>query len=185
MRCIDCSGKIVTVHGDLQLRDKILGDIKVPDTEYEQCQTCGKMRYTPTTLEDIESAENQRLETLLLKRPLGDFITASEVANILGCTRQALHKHKRIRRGFIHFVRHNDKIFYLKESVLQFKKTNDGRIPLAESEKDPSSEKIIQFADLVGKGKTLSKCEFDAGSATPCGIDFNDSKSKNDNLMEG
>lgn len=187
MRCINCSGKIITVNGDLQFRDKLLGDIKVPDTEYEKCETCGKMQYTPTTLKDIESAENQKLEALLLKRPLGDFITASEVANILGCTRQALHKHKRIRRGFIHSVKHNDKIFYLRESVLQFKKTNDGRIPLAKTETDTSSENIIKFADYYRKEKreTSSGCGFDAGSATPCTSDSNDGKSKNEDLMEG
>lgn len=127
---MNCSGKYAPTKSPLYLHDKILGTIEVHDTEYLECEGCGKKKYSAKTLRDIEAAEDKRLRELLLKRPLGDFILGQEVADILGCSRQAVHKHKRIRRGFIHFVKFNNQLQYLKESVFLFKETGDGRCPL-------------------------------------------------------
>jgi hypothetical protein len=142
MRCINCSGQIVTINGDLELQDKILGEFTVQDTEFDQCEDCGEKLYSPITLKAIEETEAKRKKELLLEKPLNSFITAAEVAKILGCTRQAVHKHKRIRRGFIHFVKHNGILQYLKESVELFKETGDGRLPLVEPKKKTKSNII-------------------------------------------
>jgi biotin operon repressor len=117
--------------GDLSLSDKILGDYVISDTEWDQCDGCGEILYSPVTMRDIEKTEAQIKTELLLNKPLKEFILGPEVSEMLGCSRQAIHKHKRIRRGFIHFVKHNNKMFYLKESVEQYVKTGDGRIQLS------------------------------------------------------
>jgi len=169
MRCINCSGQIVTIKGDLKLQDKVLGDFTAPNTEFEQCENCGEKLYSPITLKAIEDTEAKRKEELLLKKPLENFLSATEVAKILGCTRQAIHKHKRIRRGFIHFVKHNGILLYLKESVELFKETGDGRLPLAEKKKKRKS-KVISFADHQRRkqhGQSM-ECHLDAGSDSPC-----------------
>ena len=94
MQCINCSGQIVTINGDLELQDKILGEFIVYDTEFDQCEDCGEKLYSSITLKAIEEAEAKRKKELLLEKSLNSFITATEVAKILGCTRQAVHKHK-------------------------------------------------------------------------------------------
>ncbi|MCA1793267.1 MAG: helix-turn-helix domain-containing protein [Desulfobacteraceae bacterium] len=131
----------MTIKGNLKLKDKILGDFVVPDTTWEQCDTCGHILYTPITMRAIEKTESDRKKQLLLKRPIGDFIPATEVAKILRCSRQAIHKHKRIRRGFIHFVMHNGSYQYLKESVELYNKTGDGRLPLVK----PNPQNFIKI----------------------------------------
>ena len=49
---------------------------------------------------------------------------------MLGVSRQALHKHRRIRRGFIFQTMFDGKIVYLKQSVFQYMKKGDGRFSL-------------------------------------------------------
>ena len=169
MRCVNCSGQFVTIRGDLEIRDKILGNFIVPDTEYEECEMCGEKLYSPVTIRDIEKEEDLIKKKLLIRRSLEEFILAAEAAQILGCSRQAVHKHKRIRRGFIHFVIHNDKIYYLKKSVEQYKKTGDGRIQLSAPEPKQTSN-IIDFAKYYKEkpNKKETKCFMDAGSDSPC-----------------
>lgn len=186
MRCINCSGQIVTIKGELNLQDKVLGDFIVPNTEFEQCKNCGEKLYLPITLKEIEDTEAKRKEELLLNKPLKSFITVGEVAKILGCTRQAVHKHKKIRRGFIHFVNHNGVLYYLKESVDLFKETGDGRLPLAESKKKIKN-KIINFSNFYKKKQQEQRieCLLDAGSDGHC-LDLKQEKSiSNEVLMEG
>jgi len=145
MRCVNCSGQFLTITGNLELRDKILGDLVVTDTVWEECNDCGHILYTPITMRAMEKAESEKKKELLLNRPIRDFIPATEVAKILGCSRQAIHKHKRIRNGFIHFVMHNGTYQYLKESVELYHKTGDGRLPLAESKRQIPSN-IVDFS---------------------------------------
>ncbi len=184
MRCIKCSGLILTINGDLELRDKILGDFTVLNTEYEQCKDCGEKLYSPVTLKAIEETEAKRKEELLLGKPLNNFLSAAEVAKILGCTRQAIHKHKRIRRGFIHFVRHNGILLYLKKSVELFKETGDGRLPLAEPKKKTKFQ-IISFSDIQRRKQQgqSRECLLDAGSDSPCIVQ--EKSISNEELMEG
>jgi len=173
----------VTIRGNLKLWDKILGYFIVADTEYEECEMCGEKLYSPGTIQAIEKAEDLRKNKLLLKKPLEEFILATEVAQILNCSRQAVHKHKRIRRGFIHFVNHNDKIYYLKESVELYKETGDGRIQLS-APKPKQISNVINFAKHLRKKhyKIETECFIDAGSDSPCLTEEN--KPKKDILEE-
>ncbi len=143
MRCLNCSGQYVTIKGDLEMSDKILGDYIVPNTEYERCEGCGEKLFSPITLSDIEKAEMTRKNELMLRKPLGDFISAVEVGKVLNCSRQAVHKHKRIGRGFIHFIKYDGTYHYHKKSVLLYKETGDGRFQL-----EKPKSKIISFSDI-------------------------------------
>lgn len=186
MRCVNCSGQFMTRKGDLTVSDKIIGDFIVSDTEWDQCDSCGEIIYSPITMKDIEKTEGQIKNELLLKKSLKEFILGPEVAKILGCSRQAIHKHKRIRRGFIHFVKYNSTIYYLKESVEQYKDTGDGRIQLSAPGYEQTSN-VINFAEYYRKknNEIKTKCVVDAGSDSPCLTE--DTKQKNylEESMEG
>jgi predicted DNA-binding protein YlxM (UPF0122 family) len=144
MRCLECSSFFVSKRGDLKVSDPIVGDFIVPDVEYELCEGCGEELYSPATLEAIENAEENLKNELLFKKPLQDFITATEAAKILNISRQAIHKHRRIRRGFIHFVKYMGKSLYHKKSVELYKETGDGRFSLAPQKmKETISDKQV------------------------------------------
>ncbi|MDD9303169.1 MAG: helix-turn-helix domain-containing protein [Desulfobacter sp.] len=164
MQCVICHNEFTLVKGALQLHDKILGTFTVKDTVYEQCEGCGEKLYLPKTLRDIEETEKNRKYELLMKCALEDFIKATEVAEILGCSKQAVHKHKRIRRGFIHFVRHNNQIWYHKKSVKLFLKNGDGRFPLAEIKEKQAN--VIKFSDLK-KASDIKNENYDTAANNP------------------
>ncbi|MBF0398687.1 MAG: hypothetical protein HQK78_18065 [Desulfobacterales bacterium] len=177
----------MTIKGNLEIQDKILGDFIVPNTEFSQCENCGEKLYSPITLKAIEETEAKKKEELLLKKPLNSFIPASQVAKILKCTRQAIHKHKKIKRGFIHFINYNGTLQYLKESVELFKKTGDGRIPLIIETKKKNN--IIDINDFKNQKKQSPKYQLNAGYDYPC-FNLKENKSthksiSNEVLMEG
>jgi hypothetical protein len=101
------------------------------------------------TAKRIEERRYEILKQWLQSQPLNAFISATETASILGISRQALHKHKRIRRGFIYCTTFGEKKvrLYLKNSVLQFKKTGDGRFPLRQLVGEAES-----VADIISAG---------------------------------
>jgi hypothetical protein len=159
MICLECSSFTIPKKGDIVLNDDILGEFTVKDVEYDMCETCGDSYYPPETLKKIEAQESRIKENLLLERSLKEFIYAEDVAEILDCTRQAVHKNKRIRRGFIHWLKYGGKICYLKKSVIMFKKTGDGRLPLASKQWGP----VKNFGPLtISRGKSIQR-SFESG----------------------
>jgi hypothetical protein len=78
----------------------------------------------------IETERNNRIQKILIQFPISDFISAGETASILGISRQALHKNRRINHGFIYKTKFSGVTVYLRLSVLMFKKTGDGRFTL-------------------------------------------------------
>jgi hypothetical protein len=136
MRCNQCGGKYITKHGDLDITDAYVGPFTVPAVEYFECEGCGDLAYSPETILEIEKARKVGLEEMLQSFPLRDFVTATRAGVMLGISRQALHKHRRIRRGFIFKTQFADRTLYLNKSVLLFKDTGDGRFPLVEPEKE-------------------------------------------------
>lgn len=131
MRCLKCGGTYQTTKGSLKLNDKIIGSFNVHNVEYRKCTQCHKLRYPANTAYKIEETKKQIKNRLIGKLPVTDFIGASAAAKILNKSRQAMHKHRRIRRGFIYSIRHEGRILYHKRSVLDFKETGDGRFKLS------------------------------------------------------
>ena len=114
MRCNQCGGKYITKHGDLDLTDVYVGPFTVPAVEYLECEGCGDLAYSPETVLEIEKARKAALEEILQSFPLRDFVAANQAGVMLGISRQALHKHRRIRRGFIFKTQFAGKTVYLK-----------------------------------------------------------------------
>ncbi len=144
MKCYNCGHEYFAHNGALAICDEYIGVFIVHNLSYMKCGQCGDKLYTPEAAKQIENSRNAALSAAILSRPIKSFISSSEAASILGISRQALHKHRRIRRGFIFQTRFDGKIVYLKESVLRFKQTGDGRFPLTDgtSEKPSYSHSI-------------------------------------------
>ncbi len=133
MKCSECGGTYVRLRGDLDLIDKFAGPIRVHAADYMRCDQCDGFLFSPIVSRKIERARHEKLQQILLAQPIGAFVNATETANTLRITRQALNKHRRISRGFIFQTRFGGRTVYLRKSVEQFARTGDGRFPLWES----------------------------------------------------
>jgi len=131
--CTSCGGWMDRNQGPLLLSDARLGMIAIPQATYWKCKSCGKMLYPIATARLIEEQSNRRRDEIVRLYPIGEFLNATDTAAVLGISRQALHKHRRISNGFIYQTTLSGKIVYLKQSVDLFKRTGDGRFSLAES----------------------------------------------------
>jgi hypothetical protein len=134
------------------LADDHVGFLVVYDVEYFECEECGDYLFPPATAKKIGEARDQRISEILQSRPISEYISAAETAAILGISRQALHKHRRISRGFIYQLQFGAKTVYLKSSVLQFKETEDGRFLLC------PPERPVVFQEWMGS--TASQFSF-------------------------
>lgn len=132
MRCYECGGTYKKHIGSLNLHNKFIGNYEIFNVEYYKCDNCGNLLFPKETTFKIEKKEQERRDSLIKQLPLEEFIFASEAAKILNISRQALHKHRRIRRGFIYSILFGRKKLYHKKSILLFKERGDGRFPLTD-----------------------------------------------------
>lgn len=130
MNCLECGGTYTEKFGYYSLHDEYVGNIIIKGIPYYQCDKCEDILYSKAMAQAIESERNKRIHYLLSQYPIGDFISATESASIMGISRQALHKNRRINHGFIYQAKFCGLTVYLKQSVQQYKKTGDGRFPL-------------------------------------------------------
>jgi hypothetical protein len=139
MDCLQCGGTYARKSGIYSLVDPYAGNITVEGVSYYQCDNCKDTLYSPEMARIIDSQRNKRIHELLDRFPIGDFIGAAETASMLGISRQALHKNRRINHGFIYQTKFGSITLYLKQSVQQYKRTGDGRFPLQSSRYSPST----------------------------------------------
>jgi len=130
MDCLECGGTYTEKSGTYLLADPYVGNIIVAGVSYYECDKCGDILYSADMAQKIESERNKRIHEILNQFPIGDFISAAETASMLGISRQALHKNRRINHGFIYQTKFGPITLYLKQSVQQYKKIGDGRFPL-------------------------------------------------------
>jgi hypothetical protein len=131
MKCYTC-GNIYDEHeGTLELHNKIIGNYNVYLAKYYKCAGCGALLFPKETAKKIASKEEEIRNNFIRKLPVDEFIVATEAADILGITKQALHKHRRIKKGFIYSAIIGGKRLYNKKSVQLFKETKDGRFNLS------------------------------------------------------
>lgn len=131
MRCLNCGGKFENHNGSLKIENSIIGPFSIYDIEFEKCNECNKIRYTATTAKIIEERREKILAVKIGKLPVAEFIPAIEAANLLGISKQAFNKHRRVKKGFIYSFEFNDgRRMYHKKSVELFKQTGDGRFSL-------------------------------------------------------
>jgi hypothetical protein len=131
MKCYTC-GNIYNEHeGTLELHNKSIGSYNIYSAKYYKCEGCGALLFPKETAKKIASKEEEIRNNLIRKLPVGEFIVATEAADILGITKQAFHKHRRIKNGFIYSAILGGKRLYNKKSVNLFKETKDGRFNLS------------------------------------------------------
>jgi hypothetical protein len=130
MRCYKCGGAYIETTDRYEFIDPYVGPVSVRGVPYFKCNQCDDVLFTVEMSQALEIVRNNREQELLNQFPIGDFISASETASLLEITRQALHKNRRIRHGFIHQTKFGGATVYLNKSVIQFKSNGDGRFPL-------------------------------------------------------
>lgn len=130
MNCLECGGTYTEKSGIYVLDDPYVGEISIKGVPYYQCDKCEDILYSAAMAKAIESERNKRIHERLSQFPISDFIGAAETASILGISRQALNKNRRINHGFIYQTKIAGLTVYLRQSVLKYKRTLDGRSPL-------------------------------------------------------
>jgi len=133
MRCLKCGGELTKEKGSLMVNRDFIGSFTIDNVNYKRCNSCGNIRFPAPTAKAIEGKELKIREALIGKLPASELIGATAAAKILGISRQAMHKHVRIRRGFIYSIKIDDKLFYNKKSVRLYKEKGDGRFQLTTS----------------------------------------------------
>lgn len=133
MRCYKCGDAYRETSELYEFVDPYVGPVSVQGVPYYKCDQCDEVLFTVEMSQALEAARNNREQELLKQIPIGDFMSASETASLLGISRQALHKNRRIRHGFIHQTTFGGATVYLKKSVIQFKRIGDGRFSLYSS----------------------------------------------------
>jgi len=166
MKCYNCGHEFVSYTGSLELPSKILGSYTVNNVCYLKCSHCGELFLTDTAWQLADEKENQLITDFIGDLAINDFIGASKTASILGISRQALHKHRRIRRGFIYSITLEGKKYYHRESVNLFRKTGNGRFPLMKSVPQKAVKYILvttppqpaqnRFSEYGGQNEIIS-----------------------------
>jgi len=170
MLCNNCGGNLIEITGNLSFDDDIIGRYEITNAHYSKCEQCGEKLLPEATWEKADLEEAKTLEKMITSLPVSEFISATEAAKNLGISRQAIHKHNRIRKGFIYSIKLGGKLFYHRKSTLLFKETGDGRFPLVKKTKQepkysiyhrisalPYLEDFNHFFDNI---KTLDKSTY-------------------------
>jgi len=142
MDCLQCGGTYTEKSGIYSLVDPYVGNIIVEGVSYYQCDKCEDILFSAEMAQAIESERNKRIHEILNRFPIGDFLSATDTASMLGISRQALHKNSRINHGFIYQTKFGPITLYLKQSVQQYKKIGDGRFSLHSHRRIPPTEYV-------------------------------------------
>jgi len=133
--CEKCGEEVIELNGRLELEDLYVGIIILKQASFSSCKNCHFL-YPVETLQQIEKAREILIQQYINDYPIRDFVTSGKAASMLGITRQALNKNRRIRRGFIYKVDKSDNCtLFLRQSVELYKKAGDGRFPLFPEER--------------------------------------------------
>ena len=157
MKCYDCGGSLANCTGSLDLPSVALGSFTLTNVAYLKCYQCGEVILPDDTWEMADQKENDLINDFLMNLPVKDYIGASAVASILNISRQGLHKHRRIRRGFIYSIVHEGKRLYNKKSVEMYKETNDGRFLLSGTISQDKTEYVLVPVITDIKGVSYTK----------------------------
>ena len=130
MRCPECGGELETRRGTLRLLDEMAGPLVIANVEYRTCKACGSQQYPPATALRIAESRRRQIEEFIQEMPVAHFVTVGQAASLLGVSKQAFSKNRRIKAGFIYGTALGDRKIYLKASVLRFGRLGDGRFPL-------------------------------------------------------
>ncbi|TRZ50631.1 hypothetical protein D4S03_06400 [bacterium] len=133
MNCLKCGSTYLPKKQKLVISDKYVGPISIENASYYQCEKCDEKLLPVATARRIDKRRQEMFREYLQNQPISAFFSASEMASFLGISRQALHKHKRIRKGFIYNTFFENRVIYLRKSADLYKKTGDGRFDVSYS----------------------------------------------------
>ena len=142
MRPCECGGVYEKMQGPLEIDDRYVGLLKLESADFYECPDCKDRVYPLDTARAIENARAKITEEILQAQPLHAFLSAADTAALLGITRQALHKNKRIRHGFIYRTSLGGLVVYLKKSVDLYREKGDGRFLLSDLINARSNEPV-------------------------------------------
>jgi len=140
---MECGSDYLQKHGTLTEHDEYVGEWQVHDVDWLECPACGDVALRGDAAQKSAEARRRKLESLIADYPMKSFVLETEAAELLGVSKQAVNQNRRIQRGFVYCLRRAGRNFYLKESLLQFKETGDGRFPLFEEEGATEAESYI------------------------------------------
>ncbi|HKP97197.1 MAG TPA: hypothetical protein VJ385_15715 [Fibrobacteria bacterium] len=130
----------------------------MPDLKMDQCLNCHTQLLLPGESEKLSSyvlaQESERVGAM----PISDFISEIETASLLGESKQGVNKNKKIRNGFIMSTHLSGRRFYLKQSVLLFKKNGDGRFFLGPIYK--GEQNVFPSSPFIGAENTSVQSEY-------------------------
>lgn len=153
MRCYNCGNTLLEKRGSLQLPSDILNNYVVDNINYFSCPSCNEIILTDETWRRADETESRLIQQYVEKMPINGFVSASKAASILEMSRQALHKHRRISRGFVYSVNLDGKTFYNLKSLNLFKKIGDGRFPLVKKTPSVKKEYVLITIPAPKKGR--------------------------------
>jgi hypothetical protein len=148
MHPCECGGVYEKMQGPLEIDDRYVGLLKLESADYYECPDCKDRIYPLDTARAIENLRERITEDILQAQPLHAFLSAAVTAALLGITRQALHKNKRIRQGFICRTSLGGLAVYLKKSVDLYREKGDGRFLLCELGNDRSNRPVSTRRDV-------------------------------------
>lgn len=156
MRCYECGVPYIEKHGSLALHSEIVGNYSVYNVDYFECESCGARLYPKDTAKKIEAAEQHKLVELVAKIPAGNLVSSIEAADFLGISRQAFHKHRKIKNGFVYSIVLGGNKFFDKKSLRLYKETGDGRYKLHDEQAYAKKKyKALPVTDMESEYKEL------------------------------
>jgi len=169
MKCANCGGELTLRHGALVLDSLSLGSYTLNDVYFRKCDGCGETILPPDTWEAADREEGRLLDETLTSLPVKDYILAASAARKLGISRQALHKHRRISKGFIYSIVIDGLRFYHRGSLEKYLESGDGRFSLIEYRKE--SAKVKDQPVLVIPQNNIKLGEM-ASSSGPAAVQY-------------
>lgn len=130
MKCIYCGNDMARKSGVYAGKVSFIGEVTIPNAEWDECEQCHERLFPAVLCQQLDTASAEKKRHLLRTGfVVDDYISVAETIQILGVTRQALHKNTRI-----YWIENCGNRLYLRRSVEQYKATKDGRFNL-----DPAS----------------------------------------------
>lgn len=148
MKCAECNENLEIITGDFKSKNKSLGNITVPEISYTKCNNCGIILLDPEMAQKITTFKKQREIELIKRIPVGEFLTVTEVIEVLEITKQAFSKNNKIKRNFIYNINMGKRKLYHRKSVELFKSTGDGRFLLSKQQKPSNKVELKAQYDL-------------------------------------
>lgn len=142
MKCPECGGEMKP-RFQYTWEDKFIGTFSIETQlgEYWYCAECEDEIISCSLMKKIEQEEQRRIEQLLFERAgcnvekfKENLITNRELVQILGKTRQAIQKDRKIKTLVFQYRERSGQVLYWKESVMLYKVKGDGRFKLLTEE---------------------------------------------------